>query len=116
MRSARQGIEIAYSIPQEGGIVWFDIMAIPKDAPHVDAAYEWIDHMLDPQVAAGITNEIWYANANLASRALLDPEIRDNTVIFPTPEVMARLVAAGPKNQRFVRMRNRAWTQAKAGR
>lgn len=116
VRSAREGIRIEYVIPKEGGIVWFDIMAIPKDAPHVDTAYAWIDHILDPAVVAGITNEIWYANPNLASRALLDPEVRDNAVIFPSPEVMERLVAIGPKNQRFVRMRNRAWTQAKAGR
>lgn len=116
VRSAREGIRIEYAIPKEGGIVWFDIMAIPKDAPHVDAAYAWIDHILDPAVVAGITNEIWYANPNLASRPLLDAEVRDNAVIFPTPQVMERLVAVGPKNQRFVRMRNRAWTQAKAGR
>jgi putrescine transport system substrate-binding protein len=116
IRNARPGVEIEYFIPKEGGIVWFDIMAIPKDAPHVDAAYAWLDHILDPTVVAGISNAVWYANPNRASRPLLAPEIRDNPVIFPPPEIMERLIAVGPKNQRFVRMRNRAWAQAKAGR
>lgn len=116
MSNARQGVELAYEIPHEGGIVWFDIMAIPNDAPHVDEAYAWLDHILDPKVVAGISNAVFYANPNRASREFLDPEVRDNVVIFPPPETMERLIAVGPKNQRFVRMRNRAWTQAKAGR
>ena len=114
-RNARPGIKIDYRIPTEGAILWIDVMAIPNDAPHLDAATKWIDHILDPAVVASISNTIWYANPNKASRPLLDPAIRDNPIIFPPDEVMARLVAVGPKSQRFVRMRNRAWTQVKAG-
>jgi putrescine transport system substrate-binding protein len=114
-RSARQGVKIDYRIPKEGAIVWFDIMAIPKDAPHPEAALLWIDHVLDPVVAAGISNAIFYANANKASWPLLSQAVRDNPVIFPASGVMDRLIAVAPKSPRFVRMRNRAWTQAKAG-
>ncbi len=114
-RNARKGVHIDYRIPKEGAIIWFDIMAIPKDAPHPDAAAKWIDHILDPAVVAGISDAIWYANPNKASWPLLNPVIRDNPIVYPPADVMARLVAIGPKSQRFVRMRNRAWTQAKAG-
>ncbi len=115
LRNARPGIKIDYRIPKEGAIVWIDVMAIPKDAPHPDAAAKWIDHILDPAVVAGISNAILYANPNKASRSLLDPAIRDNPIIYPPEDVMARLVATTPKRERFVRMRNRAWTQVKAG-
>jgi putrescine transport system substrate-binding protein len=114
-KSARAGVKINYRIPKEGAIVWFDIMAIPKDAPHPEAALLWIDHILDPAVVAGISNAIFYANPNQTSWPLLSSAVRDNPVIFPPADVMGRLIAVAPKSQRFVRMRNRAWTQAKAG-
>jgi putrescine transport system substrate-binding protein len=114
--NARPGVDIHYEIPEEGAIVWFDVMAIPADARNVDAAHAWIDHVLDAEVAAKITNAIHYANANLASRAHITAEIRDNPDVYPPPEVMSRLAAATPKPQGYVRARNRAWTQAKAGR
>ncbi len=116
IRSARAGIKIDYRLPKEGAIVWFDIMAIPKDAPHPAAALRWINFILEPPVAARITDAILYANPNKASWPLLDPQVRDNPVIFPSADEMARLIAVGPKSPRFVRLRNRAWTQAKAGR
>ena len=114
--NAREGIDVQYVIPKEGAIVWFDLMAIPVDAPHPAEAHAWIDHILDAEVAARISNATHYANANAKSRPLLDPGIASNPVIFPPPEVMQRLVAMTQKPPGFVRMRNRAWTQAKAGR
>jgi len=115
VKSARPSVKIDYRIPQEGAIVWFDMMAIPKDAPHPEAALLWINHILDPPVAARISDAIFYANPNKTSWPLMNPAVRDNTVIFPPADVMSRLVAIAPKSPRFVRMRNRAWTQAKAG-
>ena len=114
-QNARKGVDVRYQIPQEGGIIWFDLMAIPKDAPHVAAAYAWIDHILDPAVVARISNAMHYANANLAARKLLDPSLASNPWIFPGPDVMQRLISIKPNSPRFVRMRNRAWAQAKAG-
>ena len=115
-QNERKGVEIRYEIPKEGGIVWFDSMAIPKDAPHVDGAYAWIDNILDPEVVARISNAMHYANANLAARKLLDPSIGDNPWIFPGPDVMQRLISIKPNTLHYVRVRNRAWAQAKAGR
>ena len=62
---AGNGIEIAYSLPTEGAQHWFDMMAIPSDAPNPDAAHAWINFIMDPQVTADITNYVCYANANL---------------------------------------------------
>jgi putrescine transport system substrate-binding protein len=94
---------------------WVLMMAIPIDAPHPDAAAKWIDHILDPAVIAGISNAIYYANANDASKPLLDPAIVGDPMIYPPNDVMQRLVPEGTKPLKFVRMRNRAWAQVKAG-
>jgi hypothetical protein len=67
-REANKGIDIKY-IDAEGGLVlWFDMLAIPKDAPHPDSAYAFINYILTPQVVADITNFKRFANANLASQ------------------------------------------------
>jgi putrescine transport system substrate-binding protein len=113
--SARADVKIEYRLPKEGAEMWIDVMAIPKDAPHAGNAAKWIDHILDPAVVAGISNAVWYANPNKASKPLLEPVVRDNPIVYPPEDVRARLVVVGPKSQRFVKMRNRAWTQAKAG-
>jgi len=114
-RSARAGVKIDYRIPKEGALLWVDLMAIPKDAMHPDAAAKWIDHILDPTVVAGISNAVYYANPNDASKPLLDAAVLSNPIIYPPQDVMSRLVLSGPKSQRFVKLRNRAWTQVKAG-
>ena len=55
---------------------WFDMMAIPADAPNPEAALAWINFIMEPQITADITNYVWYANANKESMPLVDPEIR----------------------------------------
>src|SRR5271165_3710267 len=66
-REANKGIEVKYVVPKEGSILWFDMRAVPKDAPDPDSAYAYMNYIMDPQVIAAITNFKRYANANLAS-------------------------------------------------
>ena len=77
------GIEIAYSLPKEGAQLWFDMMAIPTDAPNPEAAHAWINFIMDPQITADITNYVSYANANAASMPLVDEAIEDRPVDLP---------------------------------
>ncbi|MCB1517575.1 MAG: polyamine ABC transporter substrate-binding protein [Hyphomicrobiaceae bacterium] len=112
---ADNGNTIAYTVPKEGAIQWFDMMAIPADAPNPEAAYKWINFIMDPQITADITNYVWYANANKASMPMVDPEVSGNPAIFPPPEVLAKLfpqVVYGPQMDRFM---TRAWTTIKTG-
>lgn len=115
MNDALEGLNLDYVIPKEGTIVWFDLLAIPADAPHPDNAHRLIDYLLRPEVAARITNQTFFANANRASFELLDPEVRNDPAIYPPPEVMARLFPNPVKAQDYVRSRNRLWTQIKTG-
>lgn len=111
---AKGGIEIGYSIPKEGAQLWFDNLAIPKDAPHPQEAHELINYLLKPEVAAKNTNYVSYANGDAPSQ-LIDKAILDDRTIYPDAATMAKLytiIAHDPKTQRLI---NRMWTRIKTG-
>lgn len=113
---AGKGVSIAYYAPKEGAQQWFDMMAIPADAPNPDAALAWINFIMEPQITADITNYVSYANANAASMPLVDPAIAGNPAIFPPAEVQAKLFPAvvyDPKTDRLV---TKLWTKVKTGK
>ena len=112
---AGKGIEIAYSVPTEGAQQWFDMMAIPADAPNPEAALAWINFILEPQITADITNYVSYANANAASLPMVDPEIAGNPSIFPPVEVQAKLFPTVVYDARTDRAMTKLWTQVKTG-
>ena len=112
---AGKGTKIAYSIPKEGALMWFDTLAIPADAKHPDNALQFIDYLLKPEVAAANSNFVHYANANSASTSMLDEDLRNDPSIYPTPEVKARLKPNLAKSEEFTRSLNRAWTKFETG-
>ncbi|MEM9012969.1 MAG: polyamine ABC transporter substrate-binding protein [Pseudomonadota bacterium] len=112
---AENGVEIAYVIPKEGALQWFDMLAIPADAPNPDLAHAFINFVMDAQVTADITNYVWYANANAASMPLVDAEITSDPGIFPTEEAKANLYGAEIYDARTDRVVNRLWTEVKTG-
>ena len=84
-------VHVEYVIPKEGAPVWFDMVAIPRDAPNVDAAYAFLDYLLEPKVIADITNTVGQANGNAASLPFVKQDLRDNPSVYPSPEVFKRL-------------------------
>ncbi len=112
---ADNGVEIAYVIPKEGALQWFDMMAIPADAPHPDLAHQFINFIMDPQITADITNYVWYANGNAASMPLVDPDITSDPGIFPTEAAKANLWASTVYDARTDRTITRLWTRVKTG-
>ena len=116
-RAAEAGskVKIAYAIPKEGSQVWFDVFAVPKDAPNPAAAYAFLDYMLRPEVIARASNFTHYANANAAATPLVDPAIRDDPNVYPPPQVAARLFVITTKDQALLREVNRQWTQVQTG-
>lgn len=112
---AGNGQEIAYVIPKEGTLIWFDTMAIPADAPNPDAAHAFINFILDPEVMAGITNYVAYGNAIPASLPMIDEEIRNDPAIFPSDEVRENLFAMKEASPRYDRERTRTWTRIRTG-
>lgn len=111
-----RGVEIDYLIPQEGAVLWFDLMAIPADAPNPEHAHAFIDFLMVPENIAEITNEVAYANANLAATEWVDEDIRDDPGVYPSSEIRERLVTLRPLPDEVQRARVRTWTQIKTGR
>ena len=112
---AGKGIEIKYSLPKEGGIIFFDMLAIPADAPHPDNALTFINYLLQPEVAARNSDLIRYANSVPASRPLLSEKVRDDPNIYPPPDVMAKLVPNLAQPPGYTRLLTRTWTRFKTG-
>lgn len=113
---AKTGVKVAYAIPKEGTQVWYDVFAIPADAPNAGAAYRFLDFMLRPEVIAKASNYTHYANANARATALLDPSVRDDPGVYPPAEVAQRFFVTTTKGQDLLREVNRQWTRVLTGR
>jgi putrescine transport system substrate-binding protein len=112
---AKNNVEITYSIPKEGAMIWIDMMAIPKDAPHPGNALAFINFILRPEVAAAISNTVAYANPNKLATDMVDEAIRTDPTIYPPDDVRKRLFFDRPVTPEFERARTRAWTRVKTG-
>ncbi|MEQ8331757.1 polyamine ABC transporter substrate-binding protein [Nisaea sp.] len=112
---AKQGVEVQYVIPKEGAVVWFDMLAIPADAPHPENAHAFIDFVMQPQIAADISNYVLYANANKASLPLVDEAVRNNPSVYPTDAIKQNLFPTLARSARYDRLLKRSWTKLKAG-
>jgi putrescine transport system substrate-binding protein len=112
----KNGVEIGYAIPKEGAQMFFDNLAIPKDAPHVAEAHAFIDYLLRPDVAAKNTDLVQYANGNLASQKLIDKSVLADKTVYPDAATMAKLYTISAHDQKTQRVLNRLWTKIKTGR
>jgi putrescine transport system substrate-binding protein len=114
-REAGKGIEIKYTIPKEGTILWFDMLAMPADAPHPDAAYALMNYLMDPKVIADISNFKRFANGNAASLPMVDKSVTDDPGIYPTAETRKRLSVQLADSADQTRAITRVWQRFKTG-
>jgi putrescine transport system substrate-binding protein len=114
-REANKGVKIDYIVPKEGSILWFDMLAIPKDAPDVESAYAFINYMMIPQVIADVSNFKRYANGNLASQSLVLPTVRDDPGIYPPPDQRQKLAVQLADSPEQTRAITRVWQKFKTG-
>ncbi|WP_245408377.1 polyamine ABC transporter substrate-binding protein [Zhengella mangrovi] len=112
---AKQGVEIAYSIPKEGAQMWFDQMAIPADAPHVAEAHEFLNYIMKPEVIAKASNYVFYANGNKASQKLLDQAVIGDPAVYPDEATTDKLFTTTPPDNKEQRLMTRAWTRVVTG-
>ena len=112
---ANKGIEVKYYVPKEGSILWFDMLAIPKDAPDPDSAYAYLNYIMTPQAIADISNFKRYANANAASQPLVLPTVKDDPGIYPPPEQRQKLAVQLADSADQTRAITRVWQRFKTG-
>jgi putrescine transport system substrate-binding protein len=110
---ANNGITIRYVIPNEGSLLWFDMLAIPRDAPHAANAHLFINYLMNPPVIARISNFIGNANANSAASPLLDKEIVADATVYPPPDQQRRLFVQTEDSPEQSRAITRIWQRFK---
>ncbi|MCP2050399.1 UNVERIFIED_ORG: putrescine transport system substrate-binding protein [Pseudomonas fluorescens] len=117
-RAAEAGgkVKVAYDIPKEGAGSFFDMVAIPKDAENVDAAYKFMNYLLKPEVMASITNSVRFPNGNEKATALVDKDITSDPGIYPPADVQAKLYAIADLPAATQREMTRSWTKIKSGK
>jgi putrescine transport system substrate-binding protein len=114
-RDANKGIEIKYMVPKEGSILWFDMLAIPADAPDPDSAYAFMNYMMTPQVSADVSDFRRYATANAAAQPLVQPAVRDDPGIYPPPDLRQKLAVQLADSPDQTRAITRVWQKFKTG-
>ena len=114
-KQAGKGVNIAYIVPREGGIMMVDMLAIPADAPHPKNAEIWLNYLMRPEVIANITNFITYPNGNSKSLEFVREDIKTDNAVYPDNAVRARLVTAKMLPLDYSRLLTREWTRFRTG-
>lgn len=113
---ANNGVTVAYSVPKEGTIMWFDMMSIPADAKHPKNAHLFMDYLMTPEVAAANSNAVNYANGNLASEQFIDAAVKSDPGVYPPAEVKAKLSPELAVGDDYNRLLTRTWTRFQTGK
>ncbi|MEI7465451.1 MAG: polyamine ABC transporter substrate-binding protein [Burkholderiales bacterium] len=111
----KTGQKLEALIPKTGGVLFFDVMVIPADAPHPGNALKWINYILKPEVHAAITNKVFYANPNAASRPFVKPEVANNPTVFLSEQDMKLMAAPDSLANDLRRLMTRTYTAFKTG-
>jgi putrescine transport system substrate-binding protein len=114
-REAKNGNNIQVLLPKTGAVMFFDTMAIPVDAAHVENAYKWISYILRPEVNAGLVNKVLYANPVPGAAKFIKPEVLNNKTVFMSPDDLGRMVPPDAVPSDIRRIRTRAYTSFKTG-
>ena len=111
----KTGQKIEALIPKNGGLLFFDMMAIPADAPHPKNAHLWINYIMRPEVHASLTNKVFYPNPNKESTKFVKPEVASNKTVFLSAEDAKKMVAPDSVGNDIRRTITRAFTKFKTG-
>ncbi len=111
----KTGQKLLALMPKNGGLLFFDTMAIPVDASHPKNAHIWMNYIMRPEVHAALTNKVFYANPNLESKKFVKPEVASDPTVFPPPAELAKMPAPKAINNDIRRLMTRVYTSFKTG-
>ncbi len=113
---AKNGVNVSFMMPKEGLSLWFDLMTMPAGAPNPQNGLTYIDYILEPKVAADITNYVFFANPNTKAYEFVSADVKSDPAVYPTPEVLEKTFVLQELPPQVLRSLNRLWTRLKAGR
>jgi putrescine transport system substrate-binding protein len=108
-------VDVEYSVPKEGTNIWFDNLAIPKDARNPEGAHAFINYLMRPDVIAKTSDYLHYANANLPAKALMDPKVSGNPAVYPDAQLVRNMYVSLPPSPSILRLITRSWSRIKSG-
>ena len=115
-KKAKQPQALEVLVPKSGALLFFDVMAIPKDAKHPENAHKWIDYIMRPEVHASLTNAVFYANPNKAARPFVKPELANDKAVFPDEVALKTMILPGVPDAATRRLITRTFTNFKTNR
>jgi putrescine transport system substrate-binding protein len=111
----KTGQKIEALVPKTGGVLFFDVMVIPADAPHPGNAHKFIDYILRPEVHASISNKVFYANPNKESKKFIKPAVANDPTVFLSDADMKKMQAPDALSNDIRRTMTRLYTSFKTG-
>jgi putrescine transport system substrate-binding protein len=115
-KKAKRPQQLEVLLPKSGALLFFDVMAIPKDAKHPENAHKWIDYIMRPEVHASLTNAVFYANPNKEARKFVKPELANDKAVFPDEAALKSMIPPGVPDQATRRLITRTFSNFKAKR
>ncbi|MEG4068520.1 spermidine/putrescine ABC transporter substrate-binding protein [Microcoleus sp. Pol11C2] len=106
--------KLKYVVPKSGSSLWTDTLVIPKGSPNPEAAYKWINFMLQPDVAASLVERLSFSTPSEDAFSLLPPEVRENDILFPSEDLLKKCEGVAPVGK-FMEVYDRYWTQLTSG-
>jgi putrescine transport system substrate-binding protein len=114
-KEAGKSVKIKYNFAKEGGIMFFDMLAIPRDASHPKNAHLFINYLLRPEVSAKISSAVHYASTNATAMSLIDPSVYSDRGTYPNDAQKSHLHPNISHSMAYTRELNRTWTRFKTG-
>lgn len=111
----KTGQNIQALLPSTGGLLFFDVMVIPADAPRPGNAHKWINYIMRPEVHASLTNKVFYANPNKESLKHVRKEVASNPTVFLSDAEMKKMLPPDSLNNDLRRLMTRTYTSFKTG-
>ena len=106
--------KLKYVVPKSGSPLWTDTLVIPKGAPNPEAAYKWINFLLQADVAASLVERLSFSTPSEDALSLLTPELRENELLFPPEDILKNCEGVAPVGK-FMEVYDRYWTQLTSG-
>ena len=106
--------DVNYIVPKEGSLLWQDTLAIPKGAPHPENAHAFMNFVLDAEAGKEIVETIMYATANKAAKELMPDDYKNNPVVFPPADIIAKCEPGLYLGEEATKLRDEIWTRIRA--
>ncbi|MEM7769889.1 MAG: extracellular solute-binding protein [Cyanobacteria bacterium P01_A01_bin.37] len=101
---------LEYIVPKSGATLWTDTLVIPKSAPNVDAAYQWINYLFQPEVAKLAVENLFFATPLKSAYDILPDDLKQNKNLFPPEDVLAKCEGLAPVDE-ATELYEQYWTE-----